>query len=381
MPNLLRRSLRMTSSAPKFFSFPTANNSPIQGTSNLQDSGRASNEFGPSRVQEGRGHAEMVPGASHVQEGREHAGAVLGVSRVQGDREPVLEASQVQESDYFENVFGSRGQEEGEDAEAIRTSELQEDRDASIHPDKQLEAPIRKSRGTNFGETQLSMVKFTIQTLQKLADSAPVPGLGAAFATLLDVLNNVQQTRDNEEGLEKLKERFNRLTPIFSHIAEHQEEETKLHPIIEGIALEVKSLTDDLRAASKRGKISQFFNSTDNASALSKHIMVLDQIVASDSTKMNRNSVMNVTNLTAGDGAEGGSSAIAGGAGGAGGAFKVSTKDGVSYNYSGLQGRLSLNHGHSVFYTIYRIGGSGGKGGWGFTTGGDGGDGGGFDFS
>ncbi|KAF5342744.1 hypothetical protein D9758_015924 [Tetrapyrgos nigripes] len=355
---------RRISSARKFFPFFTANkSSPIQDISELQDSGRASDERGPSRLQEGRGNEENV--LSRVHEERGHTEAVLGVSQLQADREAVLEASQVQEeSDYSEIVFGSRHQEEGEDAETIRTSELQEDRNASIHPDKQLEAPVRKSR-SNFGaKTQLNMVKFTIQSLRKLADGAPVPGVGAAFATLLDVINNVQQSRDNEEGLEKLKERFTRLTPIFSHIAEDREEETKLYPIVEGIALEVKSLTDDLHAASKQGKISQFFNNTDNASVLSKHILVLDQIVAdsSHSTKMNRNSAVNVTNVTAGDGAEGGSSAIAGGAG-------------------GLQGRLSLNHDHSVFYVIYPIGGSGGQGGWGPTAGGAGGAGGGFDFS
>ncbi|KAF8146026.1 hypothetical protein K438DRAFT_1991194 [Mycena galopus ATCC 62051] len=91
----------------------------------------------------------------------------------------------------------------------------------------------------------------------------------------------IQQSSVNAQGLIQLATRIERLTPIVEEMAKSDLDRSQA--IVLGLQTELTSMATDLKAASQRGKLNQFFNSADDASALSKHNMVLAQMIA-DST-------------------------------------------------------------------------------------------------
>ncbi|KAF8174665.1 hypothetical protein K438DRAFT_2023095 [Mycena galopus ATCC 62051] len=103
-----------------------------------------------------------------------------------------------------------------------------------------------------------------------------------ALKTLSSISNRcIEQSSVNEQGLIQLATRIERLTPIVEEMTESDPDRGQA--IVLDLQTELASMATDLEEASQRGKLNQFFNSADDASALSKHNTVLTQMIA-DST-------------------------------------------------------------------------------------------------
>ncbi|KAF8169201.1 hypothetical protein K438DRAFT_1774446 [Mycena galopus ATCC 62051] len=124
---------------------------------------------------------------------------------------------------------------------------------------------------TETRRTASNALYFALQTLSSISNNVPVAGaLSAIIEPLLDITSRIKQSSDNAQGLIQLATRIERLTPIVEEMAKSRE---------------LASMATDLKAASERGQLNQFFNSADNALALSKHNMVLAEMIA-DSTEV-----------------------------------------------------------------------------------------------
>ncbi|KAJ7113618.1 hypothetical protein C8R44DRAFT_741200 [Mycena epipterygia] len=104
------------------------------------------------------------------------------------------------------------------------------------------------------------------------------------------IIDRIEQTSANKQGLDESAARIQLLTPIVSEMVTNKPREGKR--IVEGLERELESITEDLEAASQRGTLDQFFNSAENTSSLAKHSMILAQMVA-DSTLITVHEVLN----------------------------------------------------------------------------------------
>ncbi|KAF8150285.1 hypothetical protein K438DRAFT_442045 [Mycena galopus ATCC 62051] len=130
--------------------------------------------------------------------------------------------------------------------------------------------------------TASNALYFALKTLSSISNNVPVAGaLGAIIEPLLDITSLIEQSSVNAEGLIQLAARIERLAPIVEEMAKRDPDRGQV--IILDLQTELASIATDLKAASQRGKLNQFFNSADDASPLSKHNMVLAQMIA-DST-------------------------------------------------------------------------------------------------
>ncbi|KAF7332818.1 hypothetical protein MSAN_02433300 [Mycena sanguinolenta] len=135
---------------------------------------------------------------------------------------------------------------------------------------------------TQTAGTVTNMLVFSLKTLSTISGSIPVAGaFGGIIDALLIVVGQVQQTSANEQSFVQLAARIDRLRPIVTKMAESDPEKSK--GIIEKLQKELAWMTEQLNAAKAKGKLNQFFNSTDNSAILQNHNMVLDQMIA-DST-------------------------------------------------------------------------------------------------
>ncbi|KAJ7113617.1 hypothetical protein C8R44DRAFT_796795 [Mycena epipterygia] len=105
--------------------------------------------------------------------------------------------------------------------------------------------------------------------------------LSSIIDPLLVIMERIEQTSDNQQGLNALAARIRVLTPIVSELAKNNSIQGRL--MIQALERELQSITQDLEAASLRSSLDQFFNSTHNASSLAKHNAILAQMIA-DST-------------------------------------------------------------------------------------------------
>ncbi|KAF8150287.1 hypothetical protein K438DRAFT_1943713 [Mycena galopus ATCC 62051] len=96
---------------------------------------------------------------------------------------------------------------------------------------------------------------------------------------LLNPFWTLRQSSLNAQGLIQLATRIERLTLIVEEMAKSNPNREHSRVVL-ALQQELASMATDLKAASQRGELNQFFNNIDNASALGKHNMILTQIIA-----------------------------------------------------------------------------------------------------
>ncbi|KAJ7792559.1 hypothetical protein B0H14DRAFT_3889808 [Mycena olivaceomarginata] len=99
----------------------------------------------------------------------------------------------------------------------------------------------------------------------------------------------VQQTSVNAQGLVQLAARIGHIIPIVNDMAHTNP--SKGQAIVQELQQVLASMTQDLKDARSKGQLNQFFNSADNASALGRHNMVLNTMIA-DSMLVTVNEVL-----------------------------------------------------------------------------------------
>ncbi|KAJ7455888.1 hypothetical protein FB451DRAFT_1373144 [Mycena latifolia] len=130
--------------------------------------------------------------------------------------------------------------------------------------------------------TAQNVLTTALRTLSSVSSNIPFGSiLSSVIDPLLDITDRIQQVSTNAQGLTELAARIELLTPIVSDIATNKPEEGRA--IVEALKRELEVITKDLSDARAQGKLEQFFNSTDNASSLTKHNITLAQMIA-DST-------------------------------------------------------------------------------------------------
>ncbi|KAF8132148.1 hypothetical protein K438DRAFT_1788047 [Mycena galopus ATCC 62051] len=146
----------------------------------------------------------------------------------------------------------------------------------------QNEEKSRPIISTETRRTASNVLYFALKTLISISNNVPVAGaLSRIIEPLLDITSRIEQSSVNTQGLIQLATRIERLTPIVEEMAKSDPDRGRA--IVLG--RELASMTTDLKAASQRGKLNQFFNSADNASALEKHNTALAQMIA-DATEV-----------------------------------------------------------------------------------------------
>ncbi|KAJ7875267.1 hypothetical protein B0H14DRAFT_3859485 [Mycena olivaceomarginata] len=221
--------------------------------------------------------------------------------------------------------------------------------------------------------TASNVLDFSLRTLSRITSGIPLGGaLSGVVESLLEVTGRIEQTSVNAQGLAQLAARIERITPIVNDMA--RTNPVKGQTIVQELQQELASMTQDLEDASSKGKLNQFFNSADNASALERHNMALAKLIA-DSTLVTVNEVLRSLREIEGSKLRGSSSPeppivlgdVKGGFGGAGGFSRIGGEGGEG-------GGPQLEMDPNERYRIGNIsGGEGGTGGEGIEVGGRGG--------
>ncbi|KAJ7873083.1 hypothetical protein B0H14DRAFT_152235 [Mycena olivaceomarginata] len=138
--------------------------------------------------------------------------------------------------------------------------------------------------------TASNVLDFALRTLSRITSGIPLGGaLSGIIEPLLEITGRIDQTSVNAQGLVQLAARIERITPIVNDMA--RTNPVMGQTIVQELQRELASMTQDLKDASSKGKINQFFNSADNTSALERHNMALAKLIA-DSTLVTVNEVL-----------------------------------------------------------------------------------------
>ncbi|KAJ7161799.1 hypothetical protein C8R43DRAFT_947314 [Mycena crocata] len=159
-------------------------------------------------------------------------------------------------------------------------------------PDSPVPAEIRRSEpippstahgdGGDTAQIGRNVLKFSLRTLSTVSSNIPFGAvLSSIIDPLLDIVDRIEQTSANKQGLIELAARIEVLGPIVSEVAKNDRE--KGCRLAHALERELQSIRTDLEAARDEGKLNQFFSSTDKASSLAKHNTSLTQLI-SDST-------------------------------------------------------------------------------------------------
>ncbi|KAF8174648.1 hypothetical protein K438DRAFT_1939849 [Mycena galopus ATCC 62051] len=133
---------------------------------------------------------------------------------------------------------------------------------------------------TKTSRTATNVLYFALKTLGSISNNVPVAGaLSGVIEPLLDITSHIEQSSLNAQGLIQLATRIERLTLIVEEMAKSNPNREHSRVVL-ALQQELASMATDLKAASQRGELNQFFNNIDNASALGKHNMILTQIIA-----------------------------------------------------------------------------------------------------
>ncbi|KAF8174631.1 hypothetical protein K438DRAFT_1848656 [Mycena galopus ATCC 62051] len=129
------------------------------------------------------------------------------------------------------------------------------------------------------GNVSANVLYFALKTLSSISNNVPMAGaLSGIIEPLLDITSRIEQSSVNAQGLIQLATRIEHLAPLVEETAKSDPDRGRW--IVLELQTELASMTTDLKAASQRGKLNQFFNNADDASPLSKHNMVLAQLIA-----------------------------------------------------------------------------------------------------
>ncbi|KAJ7873138.1 hypothetical protein B0H14DRAFT_3860236 [Mycena olivaceomarginata] len=168
---------------------------------------------------------------------------------------------------HFRQLFSRRK------ARTVPTTE----RSNSERKSQQQEIPQKKPSLLNpeTVRTASNALEFALRTLSGITSGIPLGGtLRGIINPLLEIAGRIEQTSVNEKGLAKLAARIEYITPIVNDVAHTNQ------AIVQELQQELVSITQDLNVASSKGKLNQFFNSADNASALEGHNTALDRLIA-----------------------------------------------------------------------------------------------------
>ncbi|KAF8150284.1 hypothetical protein K438DRAFT_1865891 [Mycena galopus ATCC 62051] len=222
------------------------------------------------------------------------------------------------------------------------------------------------------GNVSANVLYFALKTLSSISNNVPMAGaLSGIIEPLLDITSRIEQSSVNAQGLIQLATRIEHLAPLVEETAKSDPDRGRW--IVLELQTELASMTTDLKAASQRGKLNQFFNNADDASPLSKHNMVLAQLIA-DSKLVGIQEVLESLRELESSKMEDASSPIVmgditGGVGGTGGHAQIGGEGG-----EGDGPQLDIDPDDR--YQIGNVsGGTGGAGGVGIEVGGKGGTG------
>ncbi|KAF7315111.1 hypothetical protein MIND_00025400 [Mycena indigotica] len=237
--------------------------------------------------------------------------------------------------------------------------------DAQSSP-TELEDDESKSNKGATAKTAMNALKISLKTLGSISSNVPFGGiLDGAIVSLLDILDRIDQSSLNAQALIQLTSRIEMLEPVVQS-SNSQNGKT----IIEALEREIRYIETDLKTASAQGKLAQFFNSEDNASAISKHNTALTQLIA-DSTFATVNEALTLIHALEARKheevvrGEYDIEVITGGLGGTGGAGQIGGEGGIG---EGPDVELPTNMRVNTI-----SGGTGGTGGEGVEVGGVGG--------
>ncbi|KAF8146336.1 hypothetical protein K438DRAFT_1781111 [Mycena galopus ATCC 62051] len=139
------------------------------------------------------------------------------------------------------------------------------------------QSPPRISRERN--RTTANALKFTFATFNSISRGSPgAEAFGGIIEPLLEITKSIEQTAINAEGLAGLKERIQDLTPVATRLLREGCPQ-KAQLVVERLRKVLGWITQDLEVTHWQGKLSQFFNCTDNAATLERHHKALDRLV------------------------------------------------------------------------------------------------------
>ncbi|KAF8146318.1 hypothetical protein K438DRAFT_1990849 [Mycena galopus ATCC 62051] len=231
----------------------------------------------------------------------------------------------------------------------------------------------KESKPMKTPRTASNPVEFALRTLSSA--SRGITGAAALIGIiepLRDITSRIDPTSVNAQGLIQLATRIERLTFIVEEMAESNPD--GVQSIVRALQQELALMTTDLKAASQRSKLNQFFHNTENASALGKHNMVLAQMIADFTLvgvhevlkslrELERSKLQNPSSpptmmgdITGGVGVAGGQG-HAGGEGGEGGGPRLEMDPDKRYQIGNVSGGTGGTGGVGV-----EVGGKGGTG-------------------
>ncbi|KAF8200569.1 hypothetical protein K438DRAFT_1966033 [Mycena galopus ATCC 62051] len=155
----------------------------------------------------------------------------------------------------------------GQEADLLHSVELTEQ---TLHEDTYI--PETPHTGRN-------VLKFALSTLSSVSCNMPFDSvLSSVIDPLLDIVNRIEQTAINTQGLVELAARIELLSPLVSELARDRPQQGRV--IVEALQRELQTMTKELDDAHSQGKLEEFFNHTENASTLAKHNNHLAQMIA-----------------------------------------------------------------------------------------------------
>ncbi|KAJ7116219.1 hypothetical protein C8R43DRAFT_113586 [Mycena crocata] len=128
--------------------------------------------------------------------------------------------------------------------------------------------------------TTRNVLSSSLKTLSTLSTNITFGAmLSSALDPLRQIVDDIEQTSANKEGLARLAARIELLTQTVSNIANNDAGEGT--EFAKDLEREFEAITKDLRAAAdEQGHFDKFFGNTDAASSLAKHNSVLDEFIA-----------------------------------------------------------------------------------------------------
>nr|GAT50622.1 predicted protein [Mycena chlorophos] len=130
---------------------------------------------------------------------------------------------------------------------------------------------------------------LALRTLGSISGNIPFGSvLNSVIDPLLDIMDRVEETAENQQGFLQLASRVHMLEPI---IQQKKANEPACKEIVEALGNELKSIHEDIEQALHQGTIASFFNSQDNASGIVRHNVNLTQLIG-DSTQQSINEVL-----------------------------------------------------------------------------------------
>ncbi|KAF8164280.1 hypothetical protein K438DRAFT_1775603 [Mycena galopus ATCC 62051] len=157
----------------------------------------------------------------------------------------------------------------GQESDFLHSAELTEQ---TLHQDTYI--PKTPHTGRN-------VLKFAMSTLSSVSSNIPFGSvLSSVIDPLLDIVNRIEQTSSNTQGLVELAARIELLSPLVFEMARDRPQQGRV--IVEALQRrrELQTLTKELEDAHSQGKLEEFFNGTENASTLAKHNNHLAQMIA-----------------------------------------------------------------------------------------------------